>query len=161
MAEHDLKTKLDAALRLRGPRPLKYAAFLAKLTAVADYLGEIIDAGHGQASVDVEPGHLLVAGQQFNVAINIPQLNSYRDTIFRAYLKPDGTAATLDFLGDDPRTVKNSTAMEDVVAEFLSQDAIRDMIRSLQELVIQAARRRPPVAPATTPSATPPARSSK
>lgn len=140
MSKTSLESRLDVALRLDEPPPAKYIAMLERLERVVTYLAKVINAGHETATVMLEPGHQLTAGQQFNIVLRIPKLHDYQETVFRAYLKADGSAATLDFIGDTPRTVRTPTALEDEVVRFLGQEPIRNLIRSLRDLAAGAAR---------------------
>jgi hypothetical protein len=126
--------RLDEALRLDDPPPAYFSAMEDRLTKIADFLQSQIDPSKRKAQVVVEPGHLINAGQQLNVVIHIPARNSYRDTLFRAYIPAAGTPVTLDFIGDSPEEVNTPDALEESVILFLSREQIRLMIRTLREI---------------------------
>ena len=105
-----------------------------RLTNITDFLQAQIDSSHKKAQVVVEPGHLVNAGQQFNIVIHIPARNNYQDTLFRAYIPASGAPVTLDFTGDEPERVDSADALEESVILFLSREPIRVMIRTLREI---------------------------
>lgn len=127
--------RLDEALRLDEPPALQFSQMLERLTKISDFLQSQIDSTKGKAQVVVEPGHLVNAGQQFNLVIHIAGRNHYRDTLFRAYIPASGTPVTLDFIGDEPERVDTADALENSVILFLSREPIRVMIRTLREIV--------------------------
>ena len=133
MANKTLEQRLDEALKLGEPPPPMYAAMENRLNEIVNWLQKQIDDTRGKAQVVLEPGHLVNAGQQFNVVIHIPKRNQYRDTLFRAYVPPSGTPVTLDFTGDVPERAATPDQLEERVIAFLSLEPIRAMVRTLRE----------------------------
>jgi len=88
--------------------------------------------GKQPVSVLVEPGYQIDVGQQFNVVLQIPE-KAIRDTLFRAYLAPDGTVR-FDFYGEDYVTCSNADEMGKRVQEFLSQPEVRSRMRVYKDL---------------------------
>lgn len=134
MAKSAFQTRMDNALKLDDPPPQQYVSMRQRLDEVVDLLQQRIDRTGAKAQVALEPGHLVNAGQQFNVVVHIPKRNHYKDTLFRAYLPASGTPVTLDFIGDEPETARTANELETLVIEFLSLDPIRRMIQSLREI---------------------------
>lgn len=126
--------RLDEALNLADPLPNRYSAMVAKLEEIVQVLQRQVDGGSGRATVTIEPGHLVNAGLQSNVVVQIPQRNRYRDTLFRAYVPASGSPVTLDLIGDEPITVRTPEELEDAVVRFLARPEIRTMLRQLREL---------------------------
>jgi hypothetical protein len=131
--------RLDEALRLSDPPDPLYIEMETRLRQIADFLQSQIDPTRAKAQVAVEPGHLINAGQQFNLVVNIPSLNRYREPLLRAYVPPSGKPVMLDLIGDEPETVSTPAELEERVIEFLSRKPIRNMIRTLKEVASNAA----------------------
>ncbi|HEX8339545.1 MAG TPA: hypothetical protein VF624_01420 [Tepidisphaeraceae bacterium] len=136
MAKSKFEARLDAVLKqVDEPTPPLYAQMKQRLDEVVAGLQDTLDASKQKATVALEPGHMLNAGQQFNVVVRIANRNQFRDTLFRAYLPPSGAPATLDFIGDRPEKAQTPEELEDRVIEFLSLEPIQGMMRSLKEVV--------------------------
>src|SRR5579871_5752491 len=124
MANKTLEQRLDEALKLSEPPPAMYTAMENRLNEIVNWLQKQIDDTRAKAQVALEPGHLVNAGQQFNVVIHIPNRNQYRDTLFRAYIPPSGAPVTLDFTGDVPERADTPDQLEERVIAFLSLEPI-------------------------------------
>jgi hypothetical protein len=143
MAAKTLEQRLNAALRLDDPPAPAYAAMENRLNEIVELLQKQIDKTRKNAQVALEPGHLVRAGQQFNVVVYIPNQNRFRDTLFRAYIPATGSPVTLDFIGDSPEEVDTPDQMEERVINFLALDQIRSMIRTLRETAAKSSAHKP------------------
>jgi len=143
MATKTLEQRLNAALRLDEPPAPAYAAMESRLNEIVELLQKQIDKTKKKAQVALEPGHLVKAGQQFNVVVYIPNQNRFRDTLFRAYIPTAGSPVTLDFVGDSPEKADTPDQLEERVIKFLSLDQIRSMIRTLRETAAKSTANKP------------------
>jgi hypothetical protein len=143
MAARTLEQRGKAALRLDDPPVPAYAAMEKRLSEIVELLQKQIDKTRSKAQVALEPGHLVKAGQQFNVVVSILNQNGFRETLFRAYIPAGGSPVTLDFIGDSPEKVGTPDQLEERVINFLSLDPIRSMIRTLRETAAKSTAKKP------------------
>lgn len=134
MAKSDFEKELDAVLALDEPRPKAYTEMYQRLEQLAASLERSLSGNGHKIQVVLEPGHLVNVGQQFNVVVQIPTLNNFRDVLFRAYLPPEGKPVTLDLTGEEPVQCTTPKALEKKILDFLALDAIRARLRTLRDL---------------------------
>jgi hypothetical protein len=82
----DLKKAIKSDLQSVAPAP-QFKEVVEALRAVAAGIGASLPVAGG--SVTVEPGYRVNFGQQYNVILEIKP-RKFRDTLFRAYVSPQG-----------------------------------------------------------------------
>ena len=83
--------------------------------------------------VFVEPGYQIDVGQQFNMVLQIAG-KGIRDTLFRAYLSPDGKVS-FDFYGEELIACDTVEDMQTAVETFLSKPEVRSRMRVYKDLL--------------------------
>src|SRR5437773_1390818 len=133
MTKSEFEQKLDDVLGLDKPTPKAFTEMYHRLEQVASQLETRLN-GNGKGhhvNVVLEPGHVVNAGQQFNVAVLIPKLNSFRDVLFRAYIPPVGKPVALDLTGEMPVMCPTPKVLEQRVLEFFALDSVQGRLRTL------------------------------
>lgn len=133
MAPSAFANQLNAALAGSPHEP--YLRMFDALNRVASTLESWLttSAARSPVSVQVEPGFPAEMGQQFNVVVHIRD-REVSDTLFRAYVSPDGTTA-LDFFGEEPTIVTDENELQRRVLEFLARPEVKSRVTIYKKLV--------------------------
>lgn len=83
--------------------------------------------------VSLQPGFLANMGQQLNVVVEIPR-RQYKDTLFRAYVPPQGLPVQMDFYGEEAQTAGSFEEMEQAIAAFLGNPEVKNRLAIYRSL---------------------------
>ena len=132
MAPSTFEAQLNSRLSMTASQP--YMPTFDALNEVARSLEVWLkspSATHS-ATVQVEPGFPAELGQQFNVVVHIPDRH-VSDTLFRAYVSPDGKAA-LDLFGEQPLYVAGKSELQDEVLKFIDRPEVKSRLMIYKKL---------------------------
>lgn len=133
MTPEDFEKRLDKLLGLEEA----VTEFDKTVEAIRTICQQIQDRLSDQARlglvVSLQPGFRAQMGQQLNIVIEIPQRH-YQDTLFRAYVPPNGVPVHLDFYGEQAQVCQTIPDMQEGILDFLSDLAVQSRMKAYRDL---------------------------